>query len=235
VLKKRKRGKVPKGYYEYLSSGSLLAAVWYDRRFVYFVSTLHKAERDGDTIPRHAQDGSIIDVPCPPLLPDYQQYMRDVDRGDQLIGCYNMGRRSKKWWKRAFSYPIECSLLNAYILEKYAKPHLYDESNKGRDFLSFTIDVAHQLIGSGRYREKAGRPPSGDHAPESRLDKDLGHWPVQQSEKQRCIVCTTKRAKLNLDIRHETRLVCSKCNVHLCVDEERQCFKQYHTKEKYWL
>ena len=178
VLKKGKSEQVPRGYYEYLSCGPLLAAVWYDRRFVYFVSTLHKAERDGDTIPRHAQDGSIVDVPSPPLLPDYQKCMRGVDRGDQLISCYNMGRRSKKWWKRVFLYLIECSLLNAYILEKYAKPHLHDESNKGhnkRDFLSFRIDVAHQLIGCGTYREKAGRPPGGDHAPESRLDKDLSH------------------------------------------------------------
>jgi len=84
---------------------------------------------------------------------------------------------------------------------------------------------------------KAGQPPSGDHAPEIVLDKDLGHWPVLQSVKRRCIVCITTRAKLNLfrDERHETRLICSKCKVHLCVNEERQCFKKYHTKEKYWL
>jgi len=69
-FQKRKGDKVPRGYYDYLSCGPLLAAVWYDRRFVYFVSTLHKAEQDGDTIPWHAQDGSMIDVPCPPLLPD---------------------------------------------------------------------------------------------------------------------------------------------------------------------
>jgi len=42
MLKKGKGEKVPKGYYEYLSCGPLLAAVWFDRRFVYFVSTLHK-------------------------------------------------------------------------------------------------------------------------------------------------------------------------------------------------
>jgi len=82
------------------------------------------------------------------LVHYYQIYIRGVDRGDQLIGCYNMGRRSKKW--QVFSYLIECSLLNAYILEKYANPHLHAESNKGcskQDFLSFRIDVAHQLIG----------------------------------------------------------------------------------------
>ena len=95
VFKKGKCEKVPRGFYGYLSCGPLLAAVWFDRRFVYFVSTLHNAEQYGDTIPWYAQDGSIIDVPCPPLLPDYQKYMRGVNRGDQLIGCYNMGRRSK--------------------------------------------------------------------------------------------------------------------------------------------
>ena len=38
-------------------------------------------------------------VTCPPLLPDYQTLMRGVDRGDQLIGYHNIGRRLKKWWK----------------------------------------------------------------------------------------------------------------------------------------
>jgi len=76
-----------------------LAAVWYDQKFVYFVSTLLKVKQDGDTIPWHAEDCSILDAPCPPLLLDYQKYMRGVDRGDKLIGCYNMGRRSKKSWK----------------------------------------------------------------------------------------------------------------------------------------
>ena len=31
------------------------------------------------------------EITCPPVLPDYQAYMRGVDRGDQLIGYYNIG------------------------------------------------------------------------------------------------------------------------------------------------
>ena len=45
-----------------------------------------------------SSDGSLIDVPCSSLLPGYQKYISGVDRGDQLIGCYNRGRRSRKWW-----------------------------------------------------------------------------------------------------------------------------------------
>ena len=51
---------------------------------------------------RREADGSQVAVQCQPLLPDYQAYMRGVDRGDQMIGFYNVARRSKKWWKRVF-------------------------------------------------------------------------------------------------------------------------------------
>jgi len=62
---------------------------------VYSLSTMHRAECDeAITIKRKNADGSQLDVECPSLLPDYQQYMRGVDRGDQLIGYYNIGRRS---------------------------------------------------------------------------------------------------------------------------------------------
>ena len=42
--------------------------------------------------------------------------MRGVDHGDQRIGYYNLGRWSKKWWKRVFACLVECNVLNAFIL-----------------------------------------------------------------------------------------------------------------------
>jgi len=58
--------------------------------------------------------------------------MQGVDRGDQMVGYYSIRRRSKKWWKKVFSYLLECALLNAYLLERYAEPALYDPSLRGR-------------------------------------------------------------------------------------------------------
>jgi len=111
---------------EYRSNGPLLAVSWFDRRNVYFLSTMHKAECDeAITIRRKNPDGSQPNVECPLLLPDYQQYMRGVDRGDQLIGYYNIGRRSVKWLKQCFAHLVECTLLNAYILHGQAFPHLH--------------------------------------------------------------------------------------------------------------
>ena len=72
---------------EYLSYGPLLAVAWFDRHSVYFVNTMHRGECDKPvTITRKNPDGSQTDVECPPLLPDYQKYMRGVDSGLQLIG-----------------------------------------------------------------------------------------------------------------------------------------------------
>jgi hypothetical protein len=44
-------------------------------------NTLHVAEASAEptSVLRHQPDGSQIAVECPPLLPDYQQYMRGVD------------------------------------------------------------------------------------------------------------------------------------------------------------
>ncbi len=70
--------------------------------------------------------------------------MGGVDRGDQLIACYNLGRRSKK---RVFSYLLETSILNAYHLWKFA----WTRERKGI-YIKFKLELAEELI------DNKGRP-----------------------------------------------------------------------------
>jgi len=233
LIKKRKENR---GYYDYRSNGPLLAVAWFDRKYVYFITTMHRAETtDPCTIRRRNQDGSRVDVPCPPLLPDYQQYMRGVDRGDQLVGFYNVGRRSRKWWKRCFSYLLECSLLNAYVLHSLAYPDLHQARGRQKfDFLKFRLEVANQLIHSFSSRQRAHNQISND----DRLKIHLGHWPTLVEGKRVCIVCRDTAKRLNLpsnEGRHQTRNKCSHCNVYLCITKERNCFTKYHTLLHYTL
>ena len=67
-----------RSFYDFRSSGPLLAAVWIDKRSIYFLSTMHIAEAPGVTVKRRKLDGSQDDIGCPPLLPDYQAYMIEV-------------------------------------------------------------------------------------------------------------------------------------------------------------
>ena len=64
--------------------------------------------------------------------------MRGVDRSDQL---YNVGRRSKKRWKRVF-HILECAVLNAYVLDSHIHP--LEHALRGRKKRG---QLAEELIG----------------------------------------------------------------------------------------
>ena len=65
------------------------------------ISKIRAAEHTGSmpTVKRRKIDGTKVDVPCPPYLPDHQAFMRGVDRADQYMEYYNLGRQFRWWWK----------------------------------------------------------------------------------------------------------------------------------------
>lgn len=198
------------------------------------MSTFHSAE-PAATVKRRTLDRSQTDVCCPPLLVDYQQYMRGVDVGDQMTGYYNIGRRSKKWWKRVFSYLVECSILNSYVLDSHvhASDHLA-RGHRKRDFLAFRLELAKELVGCYCSRQRLGRPRSVGHECLKRLNISLGHWSKPIKKARRCVVCIATGSKLGVANRHETKFVCRCCDVPLCLTE-RDCFFKYHTKVDYTI
>ncbi len=225
-----------KGHYDYRSSAPLLACCWVDSRPIYFLTTIHVAVAStAAQVKRTTHDGSRVWVTCPPLMPDYQRCMGGVDRGDQLIACYNLGRRSKKWWKRVFAYLLETSILNAYHLWKFARKNWSREKLKRNgSYISFKLELAEQLIGNYCKRASRGRPRTA--ARDHRLDTALDHTPEHNDRAQECVVCTAVRKKKNLtrqQYRHETRFSCSVCNVRLCIHRERNCWKKYHHECNY--
>ena len=163
--------------------------------------------------------------------------MRGVDRGDQWRKYYNIGRRSKKWWKRLFGYSIEVSLLNAFVLDASVRPAEHARHGRGnRDFLTFRLEVANELIAGFSSRQRFGRPRSIENAQLDRFNPSLGHWHVHTDTKANCIVCLGVIGRKKLPIvgnRHESRGQCSHCKVHLCVAAGRPCFQRYHTLMDY--
>ena len=155
------RGK-DRGWFDYRSSPPLLACAWKDRKIINFLTTIHNATDPATVLRTVVSEGQVTReaVTCPPMVPDYQAFMRGVHRGDQLIGYYNIGRRSRKWWKRVFGYVVEVAALNAYVIQKDG--YLPAERKK-HDYLEFRVALAEELIGSFCSRQHIGRPRSHDH------------------------------------------------------------------------
>ena len=50
--------------------------------------------------------------------------MNRVDKCDQYLNCNSLGRKAKKWWKKAFYRMLELYIINAMVLHFVAHPDL---------------------------------------------------------------------------------------------------------------
>ena len=152
-----------------------------------------------------------------------------------MSGYYNIGR-SKKWWKRVFSYIVECCILKSYVLESHIQAASHQVRGSGkRDFLAFRLYLARQLVGSYCSRQQRSRPRLVSPDRLDRLNIKLGHWICCVQTKRRCVVCLAMGKKLGVTIRHETHFECHYCKVPLCATLKRDCFFRYHTMQFYLI
>lgn len=116
----------------------------------------------------------------------------------------------------------------------------------------FQLEVSDSLMKAGKVLRKPARPSSSSeptssadannlkhsvkpickkrNLPESDVRYDnVGHWPnfVEQTLENKkkdmrraCKLCQEK-----------TAVICDKCDIHLCLLKERNCFKKFHTLE----
>lgn len=85
--------------------------------------------------------------------------MRAVDHGDQMMELMNAARKSKKAWKKLFSYGLEISKFNAFIIENHFKPHAREKKHD-RDYFEYTLELCHGLAHGLSFRKRIGRPVS---------------------------------------------------------------------------
>lgn len=87
---------------------------WHDRKDVYAMSTIVGDELT--TVKRRgATSGSRVDVVCPEIIADYNQYMGGVDLADQFICYYSVGRKNMKWWHKETAQSCYCQC-NCHLL-----------------------------------------------------------------------------------------------------------------------
>lgn len=135
--------------------------------------------------------------------------MGGTDLMDENVNRYRIGLRGKKWWWCLFTWLIDVSIQNAWILHKKSGGILSQ--------LEFKRDIVQTYLVT--YRNLPKRPgPSTKIPDEARYDgRDHLVELVEHGMRRRCAGAFCKS---------KGRTQCKKCNVGLCVT----CFVPYHTK-----
>ncbi|KAK3590559.1 hypothetical protein CHS0354_008489 [Potamilus streckersoni] len=230
-----------RGTSDWLMSGPLLASYWKDKRIVYYLSSCHRPVGDQITVRRN-KDGTNTSLSCTPTVTDYAKYMGGVDRLDQRTRL-SKEKKNMQWYRRIEIKLRECALFNAFVLEGTVVDH-NPPGKRARDFLSFRMDVAHELIGN-KQGTRTFKRPRQLNIDEERLD-EKAHWPVPSGSVDRlCEVCNKKHKNYkashpgvsmtdNPFKRSKSSLMCGKCKVPLCITTKSTCFVDFHTKVYYW-
>ena len=124
----------------------MTATVWIDSRPVAVLSTTASPVLMSSDTSRRLKDGTVVSVPRPQSVDQYQPFFRGVDIFDQFRWKYSVGRPSKKWWKYVLFFLINTAIIDASIIMKRS---VRFQAKKYRQ-LGFRVAFAQLLIGMFR-------------------------------------------------------------------------------------
>ncbi|CAI5671983.1 unnamed protein product [Oreochromis niloticus] len=176
-----------------------------------------------------AQEAKVM-IPCPSLIPAYNEHMGGIDLSDMLVHLYKTPAKSTRWYLPLFGYMLDLSIANSWLVYKRECGQL---NQKPITLKRFRLAVAHSLKQVNKPASKVGRPSSSSPPPPkkrytprpSQPQPDVrydcfGHWPLHCDKRGRCNYCP----------KGVSRWKCQKCNVFLCLNASQECFAVYHQK-----
>ncbi|XP_068245431.1 piggyBac transposable element-derived protein 3-like [Palaemon carinicauda] len=145
----------------------ILLVRWKDNAVVSMVSNISPVYPLESVSRWSAKDKKKISVSQTYLIGDYNRHMGGTDRMDQNINCYRISITMKKWWWPIFSWVIDATIQNCWLL------HRVDESNL--PLLSFKRYIARTYPQQAEPRVGIGRPRQSSRViPDVRYD-NIGH------------------------------------------------------------
>lgn len=210
--------KKPRGFYDSsTSSDNIVITRWQDNACVTVASTAHAVQPLARVKRYSRAEKKTVQLNIPGMIHEYNKYMGGTDLMDENVNRHRIAIRSKKWWWAIFSWCVDVSIQNAWILHNMS--HRTDKITQ----LEFKRQIAvHYLRTYGIPPAQGGRPadrPQIIPAFENLRFDHTDHLIVQNenNKRRRCAGYLCKS---------HVRTACRKCNVGLCVP----CFATYHTR-----
>lgn len=146
----KEKSNLKRGEFIYKTKGNIVAVKWMDNKPVHFLTNCLR----GTAVKRQNKDRSRVEIPCTNLVKQYNKYMGGVDKFDQFLERYAIGRRSTKWGHRIIYYLVYMTIFNSYVQMNINKIN----QNIYGDQFSFRINLARQLIQVFTSRKRRSKP-----------------------------------------------------------------------------
>jgi hypothetical protein len=215
TMYQRKVNSVQRGTYDLRQNGRLVMCAWRDKTTLCVLSTGIDPTSPSQTVTRRVRNVHL-ELNCPAPTNDYVTNYKGVDLANQLSASYRVGRRCMRWHRYFFFHKLNQVLVNAYInwQEVKSRESRAKAFKKPRSQLDFRMCVAKEFL--GRHIARFGRPQT--QVPMMGRIHSL----VKYSRSKRCVICRSK------GIRHETRMRCAVCQIHICNPKNRPECLQAH-------
>ncbi|KAK3789300.1 hypothetical protein RRG08_001690 [Elysia crispata] len=200
---------------------------WYDNKKVDVISSFIGAEPVANVNRWDKKAKKKVEVHCPAVIRTYNKHMGGVDLLDSLTALSKSKIKTRRWYIYLFYHTINMIVVTSWLMCRRHCKLLQQSPVKLSDFQQL---VADSLLMVERL---PGRPAAGSPrllqssqiqerrpAIDVRLDR-VDHMPMHG----------TRQWCKNPSCCQKSSLLCAKCNIHLCLNKERNCLRDYHTKK----
>lgn len=241
LLTDKEMSKKPRGFSDSVVSrdGKITIVKWKDTKYVHLASNFVGIGQVDEPQRWDKSNKKYENVQRPEIVRVYNSGMGGVDLLDQYIAYYRIFIQSKKWTLRIFSHFIDFALAASWVEYRRDCDRALMDKNTQLDLMNFRLQVAHVLKSCGNpvVSNKRGRPsssPSGqvqstkrvniERRPLSEIRRDMIDHLPQHDNKNNPTRCKEHQCS------GRTHFMCEKCNVHLCITKDRNCFLKFHRK-----
>ncbi len=199
------------------TENDIVVCRWMDNAVVTLASTVNGNELYGK-VPRYSvKMKKKVEINCPYIVKQYNKHMGGTDRQDQNVNNYRISFRRKKWWWCIFTWLVDVSVQNAWIL--------HQKTGKNLSQLKFREQLAETyLTRFGNPPKGCGKTPTQTLSGNNRVIDDIRYdnfnhllVPTKSNKRRRC-------AQEGCNKRPFTE--CNKCELGLCIS----CNASFHTK-----
>ncbi|XP_069025011.1 piggyBac transposable element-derived protein 3-like [Embiotoca jacksoni] len=188
--------KKGRGAFDYRSAKGVIKVKWYDNKCVNLLSNACGIMALS-TVKRWSKEAHAkINVPCPSLIPAYNQHMGGVHLSNMVVHLYKTPAKSRL---PLFGYILDLCISNSWLVYKSDCGLLIE---KRMPLKRFRLAVVHNLMRVIKPAPKVGRPLSCSPPPQKKRSTprpsqpqpdvrydNCGHWPLHCDKRGRCNLC----------------------------------------------